>query len=117
MKCPCCRQELKASDQPATLYPAQGIVLRGDKFVQLSQSEMTIVETVFESKADGASVDKLIDALYAHRPDGGPVCARNTVFVLVGFANKRLAKLHVKIAGAGRGRSFSNYHFIEGSAR
>lgn len=112
MLCPCCEQELPPHHSNLKVIPGRGLVVKGDKFSQLTQSQMTIFNEIYEKMPLGVVLDRLVEVLYQHRPDGGPLTAHNTVHVMVAQANRRLQKLNVRIT-AGRGYRFTNYKVVE----
>jgi hypothetical protein len=54
---------------------------------------------------------ELVDRLYAHRHDGGPDNARNTMHVTISQMNKRLAAINqrIKCEHRGPGSTFNLY--------
>jgi hypothetical protein len=87
MKCPCCEGTGEIEDViPMFLTPNQ----------------RTIYSTVMRSKG-GAPGTKLVDALYSHRADGGPLFAWDSLHVTIYNMNKLLASIGERLCADKRG--------------
>jgi hypothetical protein len=70
--------------------------------VPLSPIQFRIYDIVRRSKY-GIPGTALVDRVYAHRSDGGPINAYNSVQVQIKRANERLAKAGIRITSETHG--------------
>lgn len=56
----------------------------------MSYSERVIIDVVYKGGKYGVPTERVVEALYAHREDGGPVSAVQCVHVFISRLNRRL---------------------------
>ena len=85
MKCPCCGGTGEIDPKAP---------------VDLSPLQFRIYDIVRRAK-DGIPGPLLIDRVYAHYPDGGPLTASRSVYVQIRRMNERLAAVRERVASTG----------------
>lgn len=81
------------------IYPRHRIEHAG-RSLDLSFGMGTILAAFFRRRpADIISRDDLIDAVFGHHPDGGPIDADNYISVTIHNAKKRLPRIGLRMVG------------------
>ena len=113
MKCPCCGQPYPLKPDELSFLDEYRIVSNGIEAVTLTPTQYKILSAV---RQRSRTLDELTDHVYRDRPDGGPLCAKNTIAVILVKLNERLAPLGVRV-GAERKGAWAPPYKIENVAR
>lgn len=109
MNCPCCEQPLPEI-AGVKVVPAYSIVMTGDSAVLLSRNEFKIFTAVFPHKVP---FSRLVKAVYADHPDGGPLTPEWCVSVTLSKMNKKLKDLGYRIQSTRTGSHVSLYGLVK----
>lgn len=82
VSCPCC--------------DGQGLIDDAADLDKLTPSEKRLL-SILSKAGNGISIDAIVDRMYAHRDDGGPDWAKNTIHVIRHNMKPKLTKMGVKI--------------------
>jgi hypothetical protein len=80
--------------------------------LRLNQRQREIIAYVRKGGDSGVTIDNLVDHIYQHDPNGGPITARKVIYVTIHNLNKKLVTKGYAIRGrhAGQG-SLGEYFF------
>lgn len=71
--------------------------------VRLTPMQKRIVDRVHKAGPAGATLEMLTSYVWANDINGGPLCARNSIWVQVSKANQRLAAIGKRVRADKRG--------------
>jgi DNA-binding response OmpR family regulator len=96
--CPTCGQTVALDDDRLLIDTGTGIVQRGSRRVRLCTGHsMTLLTALYAAYPGSMAYERILDRIWGHDTDGGPLTARNVLHVLMARMRPSLRQIGVGI--------------------